>query len=539
MTQTPPPAAPAPPDPNQVQAQLDRILSSPEFTGSPRLGEFLRCVTHLVLNGNSRSIKQYTIAAEVYGRDSSFNPKVDPLVRVEAGRLRRVLNKYYAGSGRQDSLLIEVPLGTYAPRFVDNAGRTDKAGAARAATAPAVSRVLAMPVVAVWPMKNLGEQRHDYLVNGIGEELTVELSRCAALRVVAYSSTAHLAAQGTGDADAVRHCAGELNAEYVLSGTLRRSGQRLRITIHLIHVDSGEQLWADRFHTEFAPSRMFDIEDRIVRQVLGRVADTYGVISRSQTRQAEGRRIREPSAYEAVLRALHYQLTMTPETFQQALTALDYASRVEPDSAKVWAMLSQCLFDADIFGFQAIPDAIENGIRYAGRAISLDPGCQFAHYAKAYASLLERDRSAMRHAAERIVSINPNAAYMVGCAGFWLCLAGDYQRGMEFFQRGTALNPQFPSWLHAAPFFDSLQHNDYETALFHADEFGLPDFFWGPLMRATVLALLGRSADANKAYRRLLELKPDFADNAPRHVGMFVLDDRLAAKMLDALKRAA
>jgi hypothetical protein len=129
-------------------------------------------------------------------------------------------------------------------------------------------------------------------------------------------------------------------------------------------------------------------------------------------------------------------------------------------------MLSQCHLDGVVFGFQPNPEAIESGIRYAGRAISLDPGCQFAQYAKAYASLLERDRAAMITAAERIAAINPNAAYMLGCAGFWLCIAGEYPRGMELFERGTALNPLFPSWLHAAPYFDSLQRGDYETHYF-------------------------------------------------------------------------
>jgi hypothetical protein len=127
---------------------------------------------------------------------------------------------------------------------------------------------------------------------------------------------------------------------------------------------------------------------------------------------------------------------------------------------------------------------------------------------------------------------------MVGSAGFWLCLAGEYERGMELFQRSTTLNPLFPSWLHAAPYFYNMHHGRFEAALHHANEFGLPDFFWGPLMRAAVLGLLGRAGDARAAYERLLELKPDFSGKSSDYVRFFVLDDRLADEMLEGLDAA-
>jgi tetratricopeptide (TPR) repeat protein len=144
----------------------------------------------------------------------------------------------------------------------------------------------------------------------------------------------------------------------------------------------------------------------------------------------------------------------------------------------------------------------------------------------------------MISAAEKIATINPNAASMLGAAGFWLCIAGEYERGIDLFNRGSELNPLHPSWLHLAPYFYHIDKNDLEKALHHANEFGLPDFFWGALIRAAVLGLLGRSADAKTAYANLLELKPDFTENAREYVRFFVLDKRLLEKILAGLRNA-
>ncbi len=522
------------PSAEEVREQLVRLLDSPEFVTSRRICDFLRFVTERALAGESKSIKQYTIGVEVYRRGPSFDPKSDPLVRIEAGRLRRALDRFYAGTGRSDPILIQIPRGTYAPRFIrkETAAAGPKSPTESAGTI--LSEAIKRPVVAVFPLINLGDERYSHLVNGIGEELTSEMSRYASLRVVAFCSTARSATLS----DDTRENASSLGADYALTGTLRKSGERIRISVNLVDVRSGEQLWTERFSEDFIPSKLFEIEDRIVHQVLARVADTYGIISRTLSLRAEGRRVSEPSAYEAILRGYHYQLTMSPAAFRESLLALEHASKVEPNSAVVWSLLSQSYLDAHIFGYEVIPEALERGIRLAGHAVSLDANCQFAQHAKAYASLMERDRSAIIAASERIVAINPNAAYMLGSAGFWLCLAGEYARGMDLFRRSIELNPLFPTWLHAAPFFYNLHAGKLERALHHANEFGLPDFIWGHIMRAAVLGLLGRLEHANTAYKRILELNPDFHGRERYYVDFFILDNAMADIMVEGLNKA-
>ena len=141
----------------------------------------------------------------------------------------------------------------------------------------------------------------------------------------------------------------------------------------------------------------------------------------------------------------------------------------------------------------------------------------------------------MIRSAERMININSNAASMITYAGFWLCIAGEYENGMKWFNKGAELNPLFPNWLHAAPFFFYINSEDFEQALLHAYDFELPGFFWGPLMRTTALGLLGRTTEAKRAYDNLIESKQDFSKNARGYIESFVMDEQLVDKMLKGI----
>jgi hypothetical protein len=105
-----------PSDP-EIRAALQRITASPDFRTSPKLTAFLKFVVEATLAGQADRIKGYSIAVEALGRDDSFDPQTDAIVRVEAGRLRTALTRYYAGPGRADPLVIAIPRGSYIPVF--------------------------------------------------------------------------------------------------------------------------------------------------------------------------------------------------------------------------------------------------------------------------------------------------------------------------------------------------------------------------------------------------------------------------------------
>jgi hypothetical protein len=105
------------PSDDEIRAALDRVIAIEALHGSPQLIAFLRFVVEATLRDERHLIKAYTIAVQVLGRDAGFDANTDPIVRVQAGRLRRALKRYYAGPGAADSIVIHIPLGRYVPEF--------------------------------------------------------------------------------------------------------------------------------------------------------------------------------------------------------------------------------------------------------------------------------------------------------------------------------------------------------------------------------------------------------------------------------------
>ena len=123
------------PDPIEVRAQVERMTASDVFVKSPQLSAFLLFVVEAVVRGRGERLKGYTIGVEVLRRDINFDPQIDPIVRVEATRLRRAIERYYAGPGAEDDILIDLPRGGYVPRirWREAANSARPAGAVQAA----------------------------------------------------------------------------------------------------------------------------------------------------------------------------------------------------------------------------------------------------------------------------------------------------------------------------------------------------------------------------------------------------------------------
>ena len=115
----PPPGSDTNPSPTEeaIRQQLEKILTSPQFVNSPNLRNFLRFIVEKTLAGESTDIKGYTVATQVLGRKADFDPNLDPIVRIQAGRLRRALEQYYGVQGKSDAVVIDVPKGSYVPVF--------------------------------------------------------------------------------------------------------------------------------------------------------------------------------------------------------------------------------------------------------------------------------------------------------------------------------------------------------------------------------------------------------------------------------------
>src|SRR6185369_12315898 len=191
------------------------------------MARFLRLTVERALAGQAGELKEYVIGVEVFDRKSSYDPRVDPIVRVEARRLRSKLKTYYDTEGRTDEFIIEFPKGTYAPVFRSRSAAPDPAVAVQGRA------------IAVLPFSNLSsEPDTEYFSDGLTEELIHGLTKVGGLMVVAWNSAARLKGQPYDVCGIGR----QLSVSTVLVGSVRSSAERLRVMAQLIDTTNGQYL---------------------------------------------------------------------------------------------------------------------------------------------------------------------------------------------------------------------------------------------------------------------------------------------------------
>lgn len=275
------------PSHDAIRAQLERIAASPQFAGSARLARFLRFVVERSLAGEGARLKEYVIGTEVFDRGGDYDPRVDSIVRVEAGRLRTKLEEYYRNGGRDDVVRIGLLKGSYVPQFGQQpedaapaAGKSWKpvAGAALAGivallVAAAVLWDLGressappdLPVIAVLPFVPFDP---DPAATALGERLTEgiagELVRDGRLGVVPSARSARYSDPRAIPDDIGR----QLGAQFLLRGrVIREDGDRLRIEAVLMNGDLSRKPWSNSFTGSVA--ELDAIEHRIAQEASG------------------------------------------------------------------------------------------------------------------------------------------------------------------------------------------------------------------------------------------------------------------------------
>ena len=207
-----------------IRDQLSAVLECVLFAHAERLGRFLRFVVDETLDGRADRLNQYAIAIEVFDRDESFDPAIDAIVRVEAGRLRSKLLEYYDELGRDDPIRIELPKRTYAATFrrrpgSDEPGSTVDSELDRgvfSADGPVKTTELTEPAIAVLPFVNMSpDPEQDYFADGVTEDLITDLSRLPGIAVISRHSTFTYKGVDT----TVQKVCEELGANLVLEGS--------------------------------------------------------------------------------------------------------------------------------------------------------------------------------------------------------------------------------------------------------------------------------------------------------------------------------
>jgi adenylate cyclase len=505
-----------------VRRQLDLVLSSTDFDASRRSREFLRFIVEEALAGRGEELTQSAIATHVFARREDFDPMVDPIVRIQAGRLRRSLERYYMLAGKDDAVRIDLPRGAYLPAFREAIGPVAVEDRAPEPAADADD----WPSVAISAFETVGTAGDAIEAAGrLTEEVVLELGRHRYVRtLVSREADPGASARPRG--------------RFALGGRVRvEEGGGLRVIAHLVDRATGEQAWGDEFHTAPLPGRWSGAADDIARVIAGRVGSEEGIIVQ---RLAAERRKRgaAPTAFDAILRSYDFLMARDPETLFATLQGLRRLVAAEPDCGLAWTRLARLHCANHTFEATTIPTPLDQAITCAQQAVRVDPSSRRARCILATALLVTGEPAAARAELEDALRLSPDSLVYLEVIGYLLAVLGDGDRGAAMIRDARRRNPYCLPIGSFGLWYDHLRRGDVEAAYQAALENRDPLFFWRSLMRASCLGLLGRTAEAEVEVAELLRAKPDFETRGRRLIGYYVKPAEMMDRIVDGLARA-
>jgi adenylate cyclase len=371
---------------------------------------------------------------------------------------------------------------------------------------PTIARAAAVPTdkpsIAVLPFISMsGDSEQQYFGDGITEDIITELARFRQLHVLARNSSFRYRGQ---DVD-VQRVGRELGVQYLVEGSLRRLGDRMRITVQLIDTTTGHHVWAERFDRN--QEELFAVQD----QVVGTIAATLvGRLSADATDRAQRRQPASLAAYELVLRGDALPL-YRPGAAEEARQLFEKAVALDPRYAKAYALLSNLEITAWYRDFNAQPDQLQGALETAQKSVALDPNDPSCHVAVARVHQAHGSYALAEHHYMKALELNPSSATLMAGIGDLHISLGRPMEALDYFKKARALDPFFdPSWFWPIIGLAHFLARQYEDAII-AFERGPEPPYWAHLYLAASHAMLGNDERARHHAAMALRMKPDFS----------------------------
>jgi TolB-like protein/Tfp pilus assembly protein PilF len=379
-------AAPAPDPGLPVREQLERVLASPTFQQSDRLKRFLTFIVEEAIAGHRDELKEYVIGVQVFGKEESFDPRTDPIVRVQARRLRAKLVQHYREDGRADVLIIDLPKGGYAPVFRD---RETPVLIKRSLTAALVSRNT-IAVLAFADHSGAGDLA--YFCRGVREEIVHHLARLPSLRLLASEEP--------------RATAEQTEPALIISGSVRRSGDRLRVTAQLVDGASGCYLWSESVDAPLGD--VFAAQESVAAAI-------FHKLERELTDKRVGSGVRGPSenlaAHNLYLQGRYHLNQRTEEGLRKALDFFEKALIEDAQYALAHAGLADAYGLLAHYGVVGPAEVWTKAAASASTAVMLDDESAEAHTSLAHVkSTQDWDWTGAEREFQRAIALNPRSA---------------------------------------------------------------------------------------------------------------------------------
>lgn len=491
-----------------IQNQVQKILSSGEFDATEQQRNFFHFVVSEMLAGRQNSIKGYTIATEVFGRSPDFNASQDPIVSVQANRLRRSLERYYLIDGHHDPMRIDIPKGGYVPTFTEQ--DTIEPDVLLKEEITKTGTQSSWPSLLVVPFDNMtGDPEKKFLGIGFAMELAVELARLQEVKVL-------FPLEGTIALDS------HDKSRFVLTGSIFEYNSKIKTIVHMTDTQTGKQIWGDTHISNLDAGKFHAYQEKVVHVIANQIAGEVGIIPKVLAIESKDIPPTELNTYEAILQFYEYEQTLKPESFLKALNALKHAADVEPECSQIWSLLARLygnIYSLDIPGFEA---PLEKAIEYAEKGVRMDPNNQRNVGILAYIRFLSNELSEALREADQALNLNPNSLFVLDGLAFIIMLSGEWERGADLAKKAIRLNPYHRALVHDALWVDYLRQEDFERAYIETMSRRRPAVFWYHLAKASTLGLLGRNEEGKKYVEKLLELRPDFQSKGRMLIKRFV-----------------
>jgi adenylate cyclase len=402
------------------------------------------------------------------------------------------------------------PIRAYRVRWSSEA---PTAAAAVADVSAAVPGFQGRPAIAVLPFDNLsGDPEQEFFVDGIAEDILTRLAMWRWLPVIARNSSFTY----KGRAVDLKQVGKELGARYVLEGSVRRAGSRVRVTAQLIDTATGHHVWAERYDRELED--IFAVQDEITDSI---VAALEPAVGKAETQRARAKEPENLDAWETVQRGLWHVHRFNREDLERAVQLFRDAVRLDPNFALAHSMFALGMTYQVFLSWSDDPAAaLAEAGRESAFALSLDDMDPTAHTVKGFSSALSRQYDAALESARRALELNPSFAMGYFGLGGASMFAGDFDGGVEANMTAIRLSPHdpwLPQWLAnvavnhymARRYEDGLEYYEKSRRL-------APDFPLALRGMASCLAQLGCLEEAREALREFLRLVPAYSDEGVR-----------------------
>jgi len=545
----------------EIRAQLDRVLASDIFRSAPQLTAFLSYVVEQALAGRAAELKGYTIAVEAFGRPADFDPQSDPIVRVEAGRLRKALNLYFAADGVRDPVRIAIPVGAYVPSFSrlamsgpePVAAMTGAEHAVRPVAAPARSRLYAggaaaalaaLIGLAAWHFSEIEPKvgavvsRGDALAprpalpvapeQAASEPAAEPVTAPASLPVVAVVVAGEITDPAIEDVARLymRHLVDtmarfddllvvktpgtglrpEEGADYVLTLNTARAGDKVEGFVRLSTARDGRIVW-----TASAERSLIAISDGVELRELAqrlaiRLAQPYGIL------HADLRLATLPPAISCIYQALNVRRHMRAEDHLAARNCLDALIARDPEFHPAWSHLALLTADEYASGLNVRSGApLDRLLAAALNAVRLAPVSARAHQALMEAQFLRGMTEEALKSGREALARNPYDPDIMADLGARYVQLDRAAEGLPLLERAAALSNGRPSWYDiylflAAHLTGAGKLAETQAALIKSDETPL-----GLIGRAVASAAADDRVDLAEVLRMLGQAEPLFA----------------------------